>query len=75
MDDKIIVVPADDRSNGNAIWSLADLPEALLRQIEFHFNHYKDLKKPGSTKVERFGDRDEALQVIVAAQKRWVDEA
>ena len=75
MDDKIIVVPADDRSNGNAIRSLADLPEALLRQIEFHFNHYKDLKKPGSTKVERFGDRDEALQVIVAAQKRWVDEA
>ncbi len=75
VDDKIIVVPADDRSNGNAIRSLADLPEALLRQIEFHFNHYKDLKKPGSTKVERFGDRDEALQVIVAAQKRWVDEA
>lgn len=45
VDDKIIAVPADDRNNGNAIQTLEDLPDQLMKQIEFHFNHYKDLKK------------------------------
>lgn len=45
VDDKIVVVPADDRNNGNAYNSLADLPEQIIKQLEFHFNHYKDLKK------------------------------
>lgn len=56
VDDKVIVVPADDRNTGNAINSLEDLPSQLLKQIEHHFNHYKDLKKPGSTVVKGFGD-------------------
>lgn len=45
VDDKIVVVPADDRNNGNAYNSLADLPEQIIKQLEFHFNHYKDLKQ------------------------------
>ena len=49
VDDKVIVVPADDRNSGNTINSLEDLPAGTLKQIEHHFNHYKDLKKPGST--------------------------
>ena len=48
VDDKIIVVPADDRNNGNAYNSLEDLPKQLIKQLEFHFNHYKDLKKAGT---------------------------
>lgn len=44
VDDKIVVVPADDRNTGNAINTLADLSPQLIKQIEFHFNHYKDLK-------------------------------
>ena len=56
VDDKVVVVPADDRNNGNAINTLADLPQQLIKQIEFHFNHYKDLKKAGTTKVESWGD-------------------
>ena len=75
VDDKIIVVPADDRETGNAITSLADLPEQLLKQIEFHFNHYKDLKKPGTTKVEKFGDKDEAIAVIKESIARWQEQA
>ncbi len=50
VDDKIVVVPVDDRNNGDAINTLADLPAQLIKQIEFHFNHYKDLKKAGTTK-------------------------
>ena len=45
VDDKIVVVPADDRDTGNAYNSLADLPKQLINQLEFHFSHYKDLKK------------------------------
>ncbi len=71
VDDKIIAVPADDRNNGNAIQTLEDLPDQLMKQIEFHFNHYKDLKKPGSTVVKGFFGLDEAKQVIKDAIARW----
>ena len=71
VDDKIICVPADDRNNGDRYQTLKDLPKRLIEQIEFHFNHYKDLKKPGTTKVEKWGDVEEAKQVIEDAIKRW----
>ena len=71
VDDKVVVVPADDRNNGNAYNTLADLPAQLIKQIEFHFNHYKDLKKPDSTKVTKWGDIEEAKAVIRESQERW----
>ena len=71
IDDKVIVVPADDRSTGNAIQSLSDLPKQLINQIEHHFTHYKDLKKPGSTVVKGFGDIEEAKTIIHEAVERW----
>ena len=71
VDDKVIVVPADDRNTGNAINSLEDLPSQLLKQIEHHFNHYKDLKKPGSTIVKGFGDVERAKQIIRESITRW----
>ena len=71
VDDKVIVVPADDRNTGNAINSLEDVLPQLLKQIEHHFNHYKDLKKPGSTVVKGFGDAARAKEIIRAAIERW----
>lgn len=71
IDDKVIVVPADDRSTGNAIKSLEDLPKQVLAQIEHHFTHYKDLKKPGSTIVKGFGDAEEAKAIIHESVERW----
>ena len=71
VDDKIVVVPADDRNTGNAIKSLADLPEQLIKQIEFHFNHYKDLKTPGTKVVDNRGDIEEAKTVIHESIERW----
>ena len=71
VDDKIVVVPADDRHTGNAIKTLQDLPAQLIKQIEFHFNHYKDLKKAGTTKVEHWGDIEEAKAVVRESQERW----
>ena len=74
VDDKVIVVPADNRETGDAIKTLADVPDRTIREIEFHFNHYKDLKKAGDTKVVEFADADEAKRIIKLAQKRWTNK-
>ncbi|MDO8265443.1 MAG: inorganic diphosphatase [Candidatus Saccharibacteria bacterium] len=71
MDHKIICVPADDRHTGNRIRSLEDLGEQWKEQIEHHFTHYKDLKKPGSTSVQGFGSVDKAHEVIAECIERW----
>ena len=73
VDDKIICVPADDRNNGDCYEKLEDLPKQTLKQIEFHFNHYKDLKKPGTTEVKGFEDVESAKKVIAAAIERYED--
>ena len=71
VDDKILVVPADDRNTGNAINSIADIPKQKIDQITQHFSHYKDLKKPGSTIVKGWGDAAEAMVLIDKAIERW----
>jgi len=63
-DHKIICVPADDRNTGDSINSLEDLGDRWKQQIEHHFTHYKDLKKPGSTKVLGWGGVDDAKTII-----------
>ena len=73
VDDKVICVPADDRNNGDCYNTLEDLPKKTLEQIEFHFNHYKDLKKPGTTTVKGFEDVKSAKKVIADAIKRYED--
>ena len=73
VDDKIICVPADDRNNGDMYETLEDLPKQTLKQIEFHFNHYKDLKKPGSTEVKSFEGLKEAKAVIKASIERYIE--
>jgi inorganic pyrophosphatase len=71
MDHKVICVPADDRNSNNAVQSLDDVSQQWKNQIEHHFTHYKDLKKPGSTKVLGFGDITKAHEVIVECIERW----
>jgi len=71
MDHKIVCVPADDRNSGDRINSLDDLGERWKQKIEHHFTHYKDLKKPGSTKVLGWGDIDEAKKIITECVERW----
>jgi inorganic pyrophosphatase len=71
MDHKVVVVPADDRHTGDAIQALEDLPAQWCKQVEHHFNHYKDLKKPGSTKVLGWGSTDDAKATIKECIERW----
>lgn len=69
VDDKIVVVPVDNRDD-DRISSLNDIPQ-LVKQLEHHFTHYKDLKKPGSTIVKGWGDAEEAKLVIKECIERW----
>ncbi|MFO0882442.1 MAG: inorganic diphosphatase [Candidatus Saccharimonadales bacterium] len=71
MDYKIVCVPADDRNTGDSISTLEDLGERWKQKIEHHFTHYKDLKKPGSTKVLGWGDVEEAKKIIAECIERY----
>ena len=69
VDDKIVVVPADNRDD-DRINSLDDIPQ-LVKQLEHHFTHYKDLKKPGSTIVKGWGDAEEAKAIVKQCIDRY----
>lgn len=69
VDDKVVVVPADNRDD-DRIKSLDDIPQ-LVKQLEHHFTHYKDLKKPGSTVVKGWGDVEEAKAIVKQCIDRY----
>lgn len=73
-DHKIVVVPADDRNTGDSIKTLEDLGERWKQQIEHHFAHYKDLKKPGTTKVLGWGNTDDAKKIIEESIQRFQEQ-
>lgn len=73
-DHKVVVVPADDRNTGDSIDTLDDLGKRWKEMIEHHFTHYKDLKKPGSTKVLGWGDAEAAKQIIDESIKRYKEQ-
>lgn len=70
-DHKVVVVPADDRNTGDSINNLSDLGERWQQKITEHFAHYKDLKKPGSTSVEGWGDAEAAKKIIEESIQRY----
>lgn len=69
VDDKVVVVPADNRDD-DRINSLDDIPQ-LVKQLEHHFTHYKDLKKPGGTIVKGWGDAEEAKAIVKQCIDRY----
>ncbi len=71
MDYKIICVASDDRTENKRLESLDDLGEQWKKEVEFHFNHYKDLKKPGTTKVIGWGDIESAKKRVAESIERW----
>lgn len=73
-DHKVVVVPADDRNTGDAITTLNDLGERWKAKVEQHFTHYKDLKKPGSTKVLGWGDIEAAKAIVAESIERYKNQ-
>lgn len=71
VDDKIVVAPVDNRNDYDWLSNLDDLGEAWKNRVEHHFTHYKDLKKPGSTKVVGWYDAEEAKKIIAECIERY----
>lgn len=72
MDEKLIVVPADDVSKDH-IKDLDDLGENFKHALEHFYSHYKDWKKNWSGvdgKLHGWGDAAAALKVVDEAIAR-----
>jgi len=73
VDDKIIAVLADDKRMDH-ISSYEDLGEHWLKETKYYLEHYKDLKKPGTCKVNGFFGIEEAIKVIKDCEERYKKE-
>lgn len=66
MDEKLVVVPADDISKDH-IKELDDLGEAFKKNVEHFYSHYKDWKsdwKGVEGKLHGWGDAAAAMEVV-----------
>lgn len=71
QDEKIIAVPTSKLTKRyDGVKTIADMPDITLKQIEHFFEHYKDLEPGKWVKIVRWGDVDEALQMVSAAIER-----
>ncbi len=73
VDDKVIAVINDDKRT-NHIKSVEDLGEQFIKETTYYWEHYKDLKKPGTGKVEWFFGVEEAVKIIKECEERYVKE-
>ena len=69
-DDKVITVLSDDKRMDH-LTSLDQLGEHWKKETEYYFEHYKDLKKPGTCKVLGFFDAAEAKKIIDECAARY----
>ena len=45
-----------------------------LKETQYFWEHYKDLKKPGTCRVNGFFDSTEAIKIIKECEERYVKE-
>jgi inorganic pyrophosphatase len=72
QDDKVLCVPHQD-PNWTDVSTLDDLPEQLQIEIEHFFSIYKQPEKK-EVKVDGWYSREEALEEIEAARKRFQEQ-
>lgn len=72
-DDKIITVLSDDKRFDH-IDSYEQLGSHWQKEVGHYFEHYKDLKKPGTCKILGFHGKDKAIEIINDCQKRYEEE-
>ncbi len=75
LDEKILSVPVDDLHPFYAdIASYRELPTILREQFAHFFGHYKDLEKGKWVEVKRWGEAEEAFDLIRKAVDRLAAE-
>ena len=73
VDDKVIAVIADDKRMDH-IKSFKDLGEHWEKETTYYWEHYKDLKKPGSCRVNGFFEVERAVEIIKSCMQRYSKE-
>ena len=73
VDDKVIAVIADDKRLDH-IKTFEDLGGHWLKETTYYWEHYKDLKKPGTCKVNGFFGLKEAVKTIEECELRYKKE-
>jgi inorganic pyrophosphatase len=73
VDDKVICVLNDDKRMDH-ITSLSQLGDHWEKETTYYWEHYKDLKKPGSCKVEGYHDIEFAKKLIQENMERYEKE-
>ncbi len=73
VDDKVIGVLADDKRMDH-ITSYIQLGAHWQKETQYYWEHYKDLKKPGTCKVNGFYDTTEAIRIIKECEVRYTEE-
>src|SRR5258706_2589814 len=70
-DEKVIAVPSGKvTARYDQVMSCRDLPDILVQQIGHFFEHYKDLEPGKWVRLERWGDANEAREMISRALGR-----
>lgn len=73
VDDKVIAVLADDKRMDH-ITSYDQLGPHWLKETQYFWEHYKDLKKPGTCKCNGFFDATEAVKIVKECEERYKTE-
>ena len=73
VDDKVIAVLSDDKRVDH-IKTFNDLGEHWLKETKYYWEHYKDLKKPGTCKVNGFFGIADAIKTIEECEDRYKKE-
>jgi inorganic pyrophosphatase len=70
-DEKIIAVPSPKLTRRyDNVTNYTELPQITLDQIQHFFEHYKDLEKGKWVKVVRWGDAQEAKDIVMKSVER-----
>lgn len=69
-DDKVIAVLNDDKRSDH-ITDYKQLGEQWMKETKYYWEHYKDLKKPGTCKVLGFYGTEEAEKIIKECVDRY----
>ena len=73
VDDKVIAVLNNDKRMDH-ITSIDQLGDHVKKELQYYWEHYKDLKKMNSCIVEGFFDTAEAIKIVDECTERYQKE-
>ena len=73
VDDKIVAVLHADKRVDH-IKTIQDLGPYFRKEVTYYWEHYKDLKKPGTGKVKAFVGVKDAIEIVKECAERYREE-